>query len=231
MKLNFRLKEKAITLRNRGLSLRQIHQKLSVPKSTLSGWLKDVHLTNGQKLNLNKRWKKGLSKARKAAVKANRQAKVNRVKKIESEVQKYLDSITLKQDNLELFLAGLYLGDGFKTAGRTALGSSNPDILKAFVVLLKQLYHIDKSKMRGAIYARSDQKDSNLVSYWSKTLDIPENQFHKTQYDKRTKNAKTYENYKGVCTVYYFDVKIMRRLMILSNMLLGRIAQLVRAPA
>src|SRR3989344_5437745 len=45
-------KEKAVQLRKRGYSLKEVSQVLSVPKNTLSQWLRDIILTQRSKKRL-----------------------------------------------------------------------------------------------------------------------------------------------------------------------------------
>ena len=226
-KTNPILKKRAIKLRKQGLSIREIEKKLKIARSTLSGWLKSTTLTKTQKQVLYKQWEGGLEKARIKAAKINHDAKRARIEKIEKEAQQYLNSLKLNNKILEIFLTGLYLGDGFKTGGRVALGSSNPLISKTFVILLKKLYNIDENKLRVAVYARADQNIKETESYWSRLLKIPKKQFYKTQIDKRTYGKKTYPDYKGVCCIIYCDTALQRRLIAISKEFLGRVAQLV----
>jgi hypothetical protein len=46
------LKSRATSLRKRGLSIRCIENKLGIPRSTLSGWLKDIKLSGNQRKKL-----------------------------------------------------------------------------------------------------------------------------------------------------------------------------------
>lgn len=211
------LKQRAIKLRKQGKSLRQISSQINIAKSTTSLWLKSVKLNSQQQNILDQNWKKGLVNARKQAVKSHRLTKLKRINKINREASIFLNSLSIDDKILELFLSGLYLGDGFKIYGRTALGSSNPKILKTFITLIRKLYKIKESKLRAAIYARADQKPQTLINYWSKFLSIPKKQFHKTQIDKRTLNKKSYPHYKGVCAVNYFDIKLQRRILAISS--------------
>ena len=225
------LKSQAIKLRSQGESLNSIKNKLNVSKSTLSTWLRGVVLSVENKKILLDRRDNALKGARKLASLAHKRAKKERIKVIEQSVDEMFEKINFNSDHFEFFLAGLYLGDGFKNAGAAGLGSTNPKILMVFLSLLKHLYKADNTKFSAAIYARIDQREKELIDYWSTFLKIPKDRFHKTQYDKRTRKSKTYINYKGVCTVYYYDVKIKRRLNYIAEKMFGRIAQLVRAPA
>ncbi|MEK7531339.1 MAG: hypothetical protein AAB545_00175, partial [Patescibacteria group bacterium] len=48
--------------------MKKIETRLGIPRSTLSGWLKDVELTKTQKAKLDRDWRNALVKARKYAV-------------------------------------------------------------------------------------------------------------------------------------------------------------------
>lgn len=62
------LKPAAFRLRKGGFSIRDIEKRLGIPKSTLSGWLQKVELSEEQSKKLLARWRKALVKARKKAV-------------------------------------------------------------------------------------------------------------------------------------------------------------------
>lgn len=222
-------KQLAIALRKKGRSIRDIEIELKISRSTLSGWLKNIKLTKKQQQTLTEKWNRGLVKARKIASQTHRQNKINRLQKIDTEAKSYVDQISLNDNHLELFLAGLYLGEGFKDQNRTGFCNSNPQIMRTFVELLRKLYNIDETKIRAGIYARADQNPTRLVDFWSQALNIPKEKFHKTQFDKRTISTKSYSDYHGVCAIYYYDVSIQRRIMAISNEIIGRLAQLVRA--
>lgn len=215
-----KLKNKAIYLRKTGFSLRYIANHLHLSKSTVSVWLRNIKLTQSQKKHLINNWKAGLVKARIKAAQVNKQAKRKRIETINKDVNKLFKQIKINNPILEIFLSSLFLGEGFKKEGKTAMGSLNPEILKSFVTLLRILYKTDQSKFRAAIYARADQNINSLINYWSKLLKISPSQFHKTQVDKRTRSKKTYPDYKGVCAVYYYDTSIQRRLLSISKKML-----------
>lgn len=220
------LKEKAIALRKKGLSYQQIKRKLNIANSTMNGWLTGIKLTDKQKQRLYKNWQKALIKARQKAVIVNRQAKKTRLKKINDEVDRFLHKVKFNNEILEIFLCALFLGEGFKLDGKTAMGSADPKILKGFITLLRKLYGADEKKFRGAIYARADQNPESLIKYWSRWLKIPPKRFQKTHLDKRTVNKKTYPGYKGVCAVYYYDTAIQRRLLFMGEKMLKYILSL-----
>src|SRR3989344_2074977 len=120
----FDLKYKAIKLRQQGSSLREVEKLLKIPKSTLSGWFKNIELTSEQKQRLKNNLLDNLSKARKNAVIWHNQQKEMRLKTAENEAKNVLSIIDMGDKSiLELTLAILYLGAGAKS-DHTCIGSS-----------------------------------------------------------------------------------------------------------
>lgn len=219
------LKSKAIKLRKQGYSYSEIIKKLKIPKSTLSGWVKEIQLNNSQKLKIKRRWLKKLEKAREKAAKTHRKNKKERLKKIDKKAERFVNNLHLNNQLYKVFLAALYLGDGIKREGSVELGSSNPKIAKAFVLLLRKLYRLDESRLKCTVFARYDQIPEKLEKYWSKLLKIPRSQFYKTYLDKRTAGSKTYSQYKGVCLIRYTESAMQREIISIGNFLLEKIVQ------
>lgn len=215
----FESKGNALRLRKQGLSLRAIEQKLGVPKSTLSGWFKNVNLSTQQRKKLFENWQDGLVKARKHSALWHNHQKQKRLEKAQMEASQVLGSLDLKSIHLqELALAILYLGEGKKASEETSLGSSDPLILKFFLELLKSLYKIDLKRVHCALFLRADQDEAVLKCFWADALNLSIETFTRVYKDKRTIGSQTYPHYKGVCSVGYGDVSIKRRLMFLSQM-------------
>jgi len=126
----------------------------------------------------------------------------------------------------KLLLSILYLGEGAKY-GRSStltLGSSNPLIIKLYLKLLKKSFTIDNSKFRVRIQCRFDQNIKKLEKYWKETTAIEKKQFYPTYIDKRTKGKPTLKkDYKGVCTIHYFDKKIQLELIYLADAIIEKI--------
>src|SRR5258708_3167971 len=141
----FNLKPEVIKMRQKGISIRNIEKRLVIPRSTLSGWFKNVLLSEEQKRVLNENRINHLYKARRTAILWHNQQKELRLKKAELEAVEVLSKIEINNKNvLELGLAMLYLGDGSKTT-QTSMGNSDPLILRFFIDALVEVYKIDKN--------------------------------------------------------------------------------------
>jgi hypothetical protein len=95
-----------------------------------------------------------------------------------------------------LALALLYLGEGTKGQNETAMGSSDPLILKFFVTCLRSLYDVPEDKIRCEFHLRADQNPDTMMEYRAKELDLSKKNFNKDYLDKRTKGTETYSTYK-----------------------------------
>lgn len=205
-------KETAIKLRKEGKSIRDIEKILKVSRSTLSGWLHNIELSEKQKKQLHENWQTALIKARAIAAELNRAARLERIRKIRQNVEKLTSGIVIDRITGELIFATFYLAEGTKTEGSVIIANSNPEILKSLLNLFGYLYKPDISKFRCCLHLRKDQSEKELKNYWSKILDIPKSQFVTTQFDKRTIKP-TFKNYKGVCVVLYHDTNLQRRIL------------------
>ncbi len=225
----YNLKSEAIRLRKKGKSLPYIHQKLGIPKSTLSYWLKEVILTTTQKQKLHKDWQEALTKARIGAALWHNTEKAKRLKSAEIEGISLLKRIDMSDVNItELALAILYLGEGTKAKSETGMGSSDPLILKFFITCLRKIYAVPEEKIKCELHLRADQDPEKMIEFWSNELHVSKDNFTKPYLDKRTKGKVTYESYKGVCLIRCGQVAIQRKLVYIAKHFCSEIATKVQ---
>ncbi len=77
--------------------------------------------------------------------------------------------------------------------------------------------HFKYWKNRCELYLRYDQDPDELKKYWAKELALPLPNFTQVNRDKRTVGRKTYDHYKGVCSLRCGNVAIQRRLVFLAE--------------
>lgn len=131
--------------------------------------------------------------------------------------EQVLQQITLDDNLVELALAMLYLGEGAKN-GTTAIGNSNPLILRFFLAVLKKRFALDINKIRFDLHIRADQDPQQIKRYWAKELGVPISSFRYVVADKRTEGKASYSDYKGVCIINCGNIAIQRRLIHLYNL-------------
>lgn len=222
MKTDIAKKEAAIKLRKKGKSIRDIEKILGSPRSTLSGWLRDVKLSKKQKEQLHRRWLSALVKARLKASEVNKNERLERMKKIEESTKQFMANIKINKTLCELIFATFYLAEGSRTKGRVEIANTDPKILTSFLKLFRYLYLHEKSRFRCHLNLRMDQSEEKIKNYWSKILHIPKSQFIKTSFERRSTTA-TFKKYKGVCTVYYCDTDLQKRILTVGEEILQKI--------
>jgi len=152
------LKPKACKLRKQGNSIRSIEKKLGIPRSTLSGWFKDIELSKKQEKKLEESRLQGLEKARKKAREWHKNQKNKRIKQAQAAATSTLDQIDYKNSSTqELALALLYLGEGSKSDKETSLSSTSPYILRFFVSSMRKLYNLNVDDFNCDLHLRKDQ--------------------------------------------------------------------------
>lgn len=215
----FELKEEAIKLRKEGFSITKIENQLGISRSTLSGWFRKIKLTENQRRILLQNQRNALVEARKKAVLWHNEQKRKRLTEAKRTARETLERInTGNNDFFELALAFLYLGEGAKKNPETAIGSSDPIILKFFLAAMKNIYKVNINNIKCELSLRADQNSEKIKQYWAMTLGLPIDNFKQVNIDNRTKGRATYSYYKGVCHLRCGNIAIQRKLVLLANL-------------
>jgi len=213
----FKYKTEVIELRKKGVSMTVIEREFNIPRSTLSGWFRNIELTEEQRTKLMKNSQDGWKKAREQAVISKNIAKAKRIAKAAHQANLTYAELPKKSDAvLELALAMLYFGEGAKK-NTTSLGASDPTMLRFFITSTEALYNKNRHDFRYDLHLRDDQDDEELRKFWSSELKIQPEKIKYIVKDKRTVGKPTVDGYRGVCLVTVGDISIQRRLIALYN--------------
>lgn len=150
-----------IFLRKHGYSLPEISQKTNIPKTTVYRFIKDVKILPEYLVT----WaaKRGGSKRRKKL----------KVEQANFDGKQLVGRLTDKE-KLLLFSA-LYWGEGSKKD--FSLSNTDPELIRVFIGILREVFKISNDKLRVSIRIYEDLNRNKCISYWSKILDIPEKEF------------------------------------------------------
>jgi len=190
-------KQKALAMREKGMSYSQIKDKLNVSKSTLSGWLYNMPLSEERIREL-----RADSPIRIERYRNTMRAK--REKRIAEQYQIAKKDIS-KLSRRDIFIAGLFLfwGEGGKTLnGNTALSNTDPSVLIFFIHWLKVL-GVPQHKLKARLHLYADMDVNVSVKYWSNILNIPVESFMKSYIKKSNLLGLTYKHGfgHGTCMV------------------------------
>lgn len=218
------IKQRARNLRRRGYSLGEISLKMSIRKNTLSGWVKDIRLTESQRKRIKEKEIACAAMSRPLALKANR-IKIEKWKEGIRKKAKDFGKLPFKNKKMAELICGLlYLCEGAKYPSTRGLifGNSEPSVIRCFLNLLRIFFNIKENKLRCRIMYRWDQDIGKLNKYWSNVTGIPLNQFFKTKPDMRTKGKTTQKiNYKGVCAIQYSDTSLQFQLQAIGEAIMN----------
>lgn len=216
------IKQKAMILRKKGYTYLEINKALDneIPKSTLSGWCKNIILTNEQKnrikaINLSK-----LLIAQQKSVLSKRSKRNKYLELLKSKNLFLLKEID--RNILKIILSILYICEGAKWKSHRGImfGNSDPDMIRFFIFLLINCYHVNKNSIRCRVSYRADQDIKVLERFWSRATGIPLIHFFKTKPDPRTIGKITKKsNYKGVCVVTCKGTDIQLELETIARLL------------
>lgn len=207
MKINEKLK--AIKLRKRGNSYKEILQQLKVSKSTLSLWLRDVKLSEEQtyRLYVTLRQKNAYNLAKKKQMK--RQELTKQI--INSGIEEF-EQMT----NQPIFLAGLMLywaeGDKIETTEAVKFSNSDPLMIKLMIRWFENICKVPREKIRIALHIHELHNKNSVEKYWSKLTQIPLQQFHKTQIKPSSLKHRRNQLYYGTCSIRVDNRNLFRRI-------------------
>ena len=174
-------RNKAIELRKRGESMRDIAAKLRVSKASISLWVRDVVLTSQQRKKLNRNgYSIDVIEKRRITRIANTKEKYATVMK---EAGKDISSLSLH----ELWLIGiaLYWGEGGKTyRGMARIANSDPAVIKIMMRFFREICGVPEEKFNGHVHTFSHLNLEKAENYWSGVSKIPVKQFYKTYVKK-----------------------------------------------
>lgn len=213
----FKERIKARQLRLDGDSINEISRKLSLSKSTVSYWCKDIQLLPQQIENLVK---KQISGSYRGRLKAAEKKRFNRLKDIEQlkcSGKKEIGNLNKR----EFLMAGLgiYWGEGYKSLTTSALISSDIRIILFMIKWYNEACKIQSKDLilRVGINVSHKHRIQEIEKYWSEKTGIPLHQFTKISLIK-TVSKKIYDHPED----YYGTLRVsVRRSSRLQRKILG----------
>lgn len=207
------IREGVKKLRKKGYTFREILKEFPfLGKSTISEWTRDIILTSKQE----KRILQGVLK--------------NRVKLIEYNKQKHLDSIRRYQEIIfqakreigkftrrDLLIAGtaLYWAEGWtKSRNLIDFSNSDPRTITLMMRFFREIFKIKENRFRGQLILHPGLDKEEVLKFWSSLTGIPIRQFHKTQSKlSRGSTGKTHNIlYKGTFKIRISDTENLWRI-------------------
>ncbi len=213
------LKKIAIDLRQQGFSYSEILAKISVAKSTLSLWLRDVDLSKRQKQRITE---KKIISARKGG-EARKMKRLDDTAKIKNRARKDIQHISKR----ELWLIGvmLYWAEGTKEkenhpGSGVQFTNSDPQMIVLFLKWLREICNIKKNQVYFDIFIHTTARErlGEIIQYWAKITEFSRDNFSHIYFKKNKLNTKRH----NTGNAYYGVVKVrVKASSILSRKIAG----------
>ncbi|PJC27889.1 hypothetical protein CO054_03075 [Candidatus Shapirobacteria bacterium CG_4_9_14_0_2_um_filter_39_11] len=212
MPYSLRIRNKAIGLRKKGFSLKEVSEKLKIAKSTASAWLSEIELSPAAKRRLAKR--RILGQYKTALLKKKLKDKLKRVR--EEKAQEMLRKIPFSKKITKLLCAFLWWCEGNKETDFVRFTSSDIKLVQNFLSLLRRGFKVDESKFRALVHLHSYHQDGRQKRFWSEITKIPLNQFYKS-FKKPNTGRRKQKNYPGCLAISYYDARVAKELEAIYN--------------
>lgn len=200
-----KLKEKAISLRKKGLSYSEILKEIPVAKSTLSLWLRSVSLA--------KRQKQRLTEKKLAAIRRGGLAKRNQRLKLTNDIITHAKAQIQNISQKDLWLMGimLYWAEGakekdYRPGSPVIFSNSDPNMIRLFVIWLKECLIIEDDSIifEICIHENYKQQIHDVIGFWAHITKYSSLKFDKIYYKKHNMNSLRKNqgvNYRGLLRV------------------------------
>jgi predicted transcriptional regulator len=194
-------RERARELRARAWTLQEIADELSVAKSSVSAWVRDVEFTPAPR-------HRGHAGHKPHPL---HQRKLDDIERCRAEAAEMVGR--LSERDLLMFALGLYAGEGSKTAGAVSMANTNATLLRVFVSWLRREFALDESRLRVKLYLHVGLDLAASTAYWSGALDIPVDQFRQPYRAENDPSRRRAKHVNGCATVMYSCTTTHRRVM------------------
>jgi hypothetical protein len=216
MKIKAQENKKALALRMKGYSFREISEILNISKSTASLWTRDIKLS--RKASKRIEW---LSvNGRKKAADTNWQKQVIEDEEILGKVKNYFADKNFSGLDLRVACALLYWCEGSKS-NKMTFTNSDPEMIKFYLIALRSTFAIDEKKFRVVVHLHSYHDIKKQLLFWSRVTAIPLTQFTKPFLKKNTGINKK-PGYQGCVGIVYYNNRIKKELTYVYEYLLAK---------
>lgn len=205
-----------------GMPYADIQKQYSVPKSTISVWMK-----NAGKVTDRTKQLEHLKKARVASARSKGLQK--RLRQDSAEELAGESSVLFPVSDLssaKSLLAMLYWAEGSKHEKSSGLKFVNTDpvLIKFYLDLVRNSFEIDEGRLRVGIHVHYYHDQETAITFWSDLTGVPRSQFWRIHVKKRSEQKKFRENFQGICTVYYGNRMIRDELLALGRLLAQKLS-------
>ncbi len=200
MKARLEDKYKAIALRKKGFTYKDIMREIPVSKSLLSGWFRFLKLSIEEEEQLKRKAKINSDNGNSRAAISNREKRIKREKLASEEASNIFE--TFKNDSKFILGIGLYWAEGSKRTTSFQFMNSDPRMIKFMIFWLKKYLKVSVERISLRIFTHQDFKLEKYEYFWENEVGIGPNQFKTTCYKPNRHGVyKKNPEYKGCARI------------------------------
>ena len=199
--------DKARRLRAEGRTLADIASILSVSKSSVSLWVRDIPIEIVRRAPVRHR------------PHPQHEAKLAQIATCDEQ-----GIIRLSALSDPAFLAAgaaLYAGEGSKGDGKVLFANTDPGMVRFFCLWLRRFFTIDESRLRARVYLHEGLSIEDAEQFWSDLICIPLTQFRAPYRATPDPSIRRTKHVHGCMYVYYCCSRTHREIMGLVRALLS----------
>lgn len=197
-------------LRERGYSVREIAARLSVSRSSVSRWVREVPLSAEQQQTLNLR--NPAITGHCAGAQTNKKQGEERRKSWRQEGRKQAKA----KDPLHMAGCMLYWGEGDKSRNTMGISNSDPQLLRLFLTFLKTCMGVDESAITMRLHVHTDLVSvEESEAFWLRSLGLSHNNLRKAIVNHTSKASKARRSGSlkyGTCRLVVNHTPIVQRI-------------------
>lgn len=218
MQLLVREKNRAIELRKKGFSYREILRTVHVSKSSLSAWLKDTPLSENERRLLKDRIHGNITRGRLKAAAALRANREQRDRILFSK----METLFKKHKHEYLFLIGiaLYWAEGTHRSNFFAFTNSDPEMVSVLLDWIERYFQLERKEIKVRLYIHKPYAHEHCEEHWSKRIHVPIKNFKKTIFKPSGRLVKKRPEYKGCLRVELTNGLAHRKITFLIRLFL-----------
>lgn len=209
MNQNVQFVTKSIELRRLGYSYSDIARELKISKASVCGWVKNVRLTETEKLRLQKNLKSKMERGRLKASIAIRSKNVFKEKVVYENAEKEFEKFI--KDPLFMLGIGLCSAHGLKKGNNFQFVSPSPAIARIILMWVEKYLNLSKNTPKYRIFVATSHKNNECEQFWARNLGISPTVFQKTMY--LPQNNKKGREYNGSLTLTISRIEVVRKVI------------------
>lgn len=208
MKARLEDRNKAIELRRKGLSYKEIQTFVKVSKGLLSMWLADLELSQDEKKVLEAKLSERKNRGRLNSKILNQTRRLDRERKVAKEAE----VIFKKRKGDPQFLMGLTLfwAQGAKSSPDFNFMSTDTDMIFIMYAWIQRYLSVGKEKVKVRIFVPDGPQVQGFTGFWAKNLGVLENSIAVSREKTRKVGLKIDPYYKGCVRLTVVGVKYKR---------------------